>query len=275
VKHSTERILTTHAGSLPRPEDITDMVISKSMGAAIDDRALEARVRSAVADIVRKQVDTGIDIIDDDEMGKPSFLTYVADRLGGFEVDKAPPGGSPFAQSREFKAFPEAYAALARGSTPPRLVRMVCTGPIAYKGQRQLRSDLANLKAALEGVSPAEVFVPSVSPTSIEDFNPNRHYKTGEEYVYAIAEAMREEYQAIVDAGFLLQIDDPHLATYYVLHGDLSVSEVRRWAEAHVEALNHGSAAFPKKKFAGTRVTASISARASMTWSSRTSSISS
>jgi 5-methyltetrahydropteroyltriglutamate--homocysteine methyltransferase len=249
VKHSTERILTTHAGSLPRPDDLLEMIIAKAVGSAIDEAELAARVKRAVGEIVRQQSDVGIDIIDDGEMAKPSFLTYVTDRLGGFERDPAPPAGSPFARSREFQAFPEAYAALARGAAPPpRLVRMLCTGPITYKGQSRLEADLENLRAALRGLNPAEVFVPSVSPTSIEDFNPNHHYKSGEEYVYGIADAMREEYKAIIDAGFLLQIDDPHLATYYVLHPELSIADVRRWAETRVAALNHALRGLPEER---------------------------
>jgi hypothetical protein len=118
VKRSTDRILTTHAGSLPRPDDLLEMIVAKSAGKAVDEAKFMARVRRAVSDVVRQQIETGIDIVADGEMGKPSFLTYVADRLGGFEPDKAPPGGSPFAQSREFKAFPEAYAALARSTVP-------------------------------------------------------------------------------------------------------------------------------------------------------------
>jgi 5-methyltetrahydropteroyltriglutamate--homocysteine methyltransferase len=165
MKRSTERILTTHAGSLPRPDDLLEMIVAKSAGKAVDGAKFAARVKRAVSEVVRQQVETGIDIVADGEMGKPSFLTYVVDRLGGFELDKGPPGGSPFAQSREFKAFPEAYAALARSTVPPQgLVRMTCTGPITYKGQKQLETDLDNLRAALQGLDPTEVFVPSVSP---------------------------------------------------------------------------------------------------------------
>jgi 5-methyltetrahydropteroyltriglutamate--homocysteine methyltransferase len=249
MKRSTDRILTTLAGSLPRPDDLLDMIVARSRGDKVDETKFAARVRKAVADVVRRQVETGVDIIADGEMGKSSFLTYVTDRLGGFEIDKAPPKGSPFAQSREFKAFPEAYEDLARGTRPPQgLVRMICTEPIIYKGQKQLQQDLDNLKAALQGLNPAEVFVPSVSPTSLADFNPNRHYKSDEAYLQALAEAMHEEYKAIVEAGFLLQIDDPHLATYYVLHPELSIDQVRRWAGACVEALNHALRGIPEDK---------------------------
>jgi 5-methyltetrahydropteroyltriglutamate--homocysteine methyltransferase len=135
MKRSTDRILTTHAGSLPRPDDLLEMIVAKSAGKAVDEAKFAARVARAVSEVVRQQVEAGIDIVADGEMGKASFLTYVADRLGGFEADRAPPGGSPFAQSREFKAFPEAYADLARNTVPPQgLVRMVCTGPVTYKG---------------------------------------------------------------------------------------------------------------------------------------------
>jgi 5-methyltetrahydropteroyltriglutamate--homocysteine methyltransferase len=249
MERSTDHILTTHAGSLPRPDDLLQMIVTRSRGEDLDQTKFTARVRQAVAEVVRRQADIGIDVVSDGEMGKSSFLTYVTDRLGGFEIDKSPPKGSPFAQSREFRDFPEAYEDLARGTRPPQgLVRMVCTGPITYKGQNQLQTDLENLKAAIQGLSPAEVFVPSVSPTSLADFNPNRHYPSEEAYVQALAEAMREEYKAIVDAGFLLQVDDPHIATYYVLHPELSIEQVRRWAGMCVEVLNHALRGIPEDR---------------------------
>jgi len=249
MKHSTDRILTTHAGSLPRPDDLLEMIVSKSRGAMLDEARYAGRIRAAVADAVRKQLDTGIDIVSDGEMGKSSFLTYVTDRLDGFEIDRSPPKGSPFAQSREFKAFPEVYEELARGMRPPQgLVRMICTGPIAYKGQAQLQADLDNLRTALKGSDPAEVFVPSVSPTSLADFNPNQYHKSEDAYREALADAMHEEYRAIVDAGFLLQVDDPHLATYYVLHPELSIDQVRKWASKCVETLNHALRGIPEDR---------------------------
>jgi 5-methyltetrahydropteroyltriglutamate--homocysteine methyltransferase len=249
MKRSIDRILTTHVGSRPRPEDLLEMMVAKSRGERDDGVRYASRVRHAVAEVVRKQLDTGVDVVSDGEMGKSSFLTYVTDRLGGFEIDKSPPKGSPFAQSREFKAFPDAYADLARGMRPPQgLVRMICTGPITYQGRTQLEADLDNLRAALRGLNPKEVFVPSVSPTSLADFNPNHHYKDEEAYLQALAEAMHEEYKAIVDAGFLLQIDDPHLATYYVLHPERSIDQVRRWAIGCVEVLNHALRGIPEEK---------------------------
>jgi 5-methyltetrahydropteroyltriglutamate--homocysteine methyltransferase len=249
MKRSSDRILTTHVGSLPRPDDLLQMIVAKSRGDELDDTKFAARVGQAVAEVVRRQVDMGIDVIADGEMGKSSFLTYVSDRLDGFEIDKAPPKGSPFKDSREFKAFPEAYEELSRATRPPQgLVRMICTGSITYKGHQQLQADLHNLKAALKDMSPVEVFVPSVSPTSIADFNANHHYKNNEAYLEALADAMREEYKAIVEAGFLLQVDDPHIATYYVLHPELSIDQVRRWAGVCVEALNHALRDIPEDK---------------------------
>ena len=138
--------------------------------------------------------------------------------------------------SREGMSFPEFYAQTHAAS---RHTHMVCTGPITYKGHAQLKRDIDNLKAALNGVKAEEVFMPAISPSNIEDWQKNAYYKSQEEYVFAIAEAMREEYKAIVDAGFLVQIDDPRLVTYYIIHPEASIADCRKWAEIRVEALNH------------------------------------
>ena len=250
MKRSTERILTTHVGSLPRPADLLRLIQAKERGQLDDPQAFAARVKSAVAEIVRKQVDAGLDIVDDGEMGKPGFIPYVNERLGGFEPSKEGPRGSPFAGSREFQSFPEFYAWFARVIPSPALtsIHMVCTGPISYKGPQHVQTDIENLKAALKGRKAEEAFLPAISPTSVEDWQKNAYYKTDEEYLYAIADAMHEEYKAIVDAGFLVQIDDPHLATYYALHPKLSVEQCRQWAEAHVEALNHALRGIPRDR---------------------------
>src|SRR5215472_154404 len=203
MKRSTDRILTTHVGSLPRPPDLLAML--QADGQALEAPANAARLRAAVGDIVKKQVDLGIDVIDDGELGKPSFVTYVNDRLGGVEQD-AKVRESSWAGSREAQSFPEFYRETLAVS---RSHRMVCTGPITYKGHRQLQRDIENLKTALAGVQPAEVFMPAISPSNIEDWQTNAYYKTQEEFLFAIADAMHEEYRAIVDAGFLVQIDDP------------------------------------------------------------------
>ena len=247
MKHSTDRILTTHVGSLPRPPELIAMVRAKLRGEAVDPQAHAKVLRDSVAGIVRKQVALGIDVIDDGEFGKPSFVSYGNERLGGFSPRRDGGGISPWAQSREALAFPEFYQT-QMGSVSSQHARLVCTGPVTYTGQAALKTDLDNLKAALNGVSPAEVFVPSISPASFEDWNKNEYYNSDEDYVAALGEAMRTEYQAIIDAGFLLQIDDPRLVTYYILYPDKSVADCRKWAELRVEALNHALRGIPTEK---------------------------
>jgi 5-methyltetrahydropteroyltriglutamate--homocysteine methyltransferase len=236
MKRSSERILTTHVGSLPRPADLLDMVQARGEGKAVDEKAHAARLRAAVAEIVRKQIDLGIDIIDDGEFGKASFVSYVNERLGGFEIDKEMPRQSPWAGSREARAFPEFYG---QGHVAARQNHMVCTAPITYRGMAQLKTDIDNLKAALNGAKPEEAFMPAISPASVADWQRNAYYKTEEEYLFAIADALREEYEAIVNAGLLLQVDDPHLVTYWIKEPDLTLNQFRKWAQLRVEALNH------------------------------------
>ena len=202
------------------------MLAAKEQGQPIDESARAARLPGAVKEIVQKQIELGIDIIDDGEYSKPSFVTYVNERLGGFEVDTDAPRRGPWAGSREALAFPGILRASHVGS---RQHRMVCTGPVTYKGQALLQRDIANLKAALGGAK-VEAFMPAISPSNIEDWQRNAYYKTQEEYLFAIADAMREEYKAIVDAGFLLQIDDPRLVSYYLVKPDASIAECRKWA---------------------------------------------
>jgi 5-methyltetrahydropteroyltriglutamate--homocysteine methyltransferase len=245
MKRSTDRILTTHVGSLPRPADLLDVVQAKEQGKAVDEKAHAARLRAAVAEVVRKQIDLGIDIIDDGEFGKPSFVSYVNERLGGFEVDKDMPRPSPWAGSREARAFPEFYG---QGHVAARQNHMVCTGPITYRGMAQLQTDIDNLRAALNAAKPEEVFMPAISPASVADWQRNAYYKTEEEYLFAIADALREEYEAIVNAGLLLQVDDPHLVTYWIKEPDLTLEQFRKWAQLRVEALNHALRNIPPEK---------------------------
>ena len=246
MKHSTDRILTTHVGSLPRPPELIAWC-GRSCAAKRSIRRPMRVLKDSVADIVRKQVELGIDVIDDGEFGKPSFVTYVNERLGGFAPRRAAAGSARGRIRARRSRFPEFYQT-QMGSVSAQHAQLVCTGPVTYKGQAALKTDLDNLKAALNGVNVAEVFVPAISPASFEDWNKNEYYKTDEEYVVALAEAMREEYQAIVDAGFLLQIDDPRLVTYYILHPDESVADCRKWAELRVEALNHALRGIPTEK---------------------------
>jgi 5-methyltetrahydropteroyltriglutamate--homocysteine methyltransferase len=242
MQHSTKRIITTHAGSLPRPADMIETLVAKAEGKPVDEEAQRARLPGAVKEIVDRQIALGLDVIDDGEYSKPSFVTYVNDRLSGFEPDPNAPRRGSWSESREGLAFPAFY-----GSAPVRNIRMVCTGPVTYKGHDLLKRDIENLKAAI-GDADVEAFMPAISVANIEDWMLNRHYKTAEEYLTAIAEAMREEYKAIVDAGFLVQIDDPRLVSYYLMNPDATIEECRKWALLRVETLNHALRGIPPEK---------------------------
>jgi 5-methyltetrahydropteroyltriglutamate--homocysteine methyltransferase len=246
MKRSTDRILSTHVGSLPRPPDLLDMMQAKEEGRAFDARVHAGRLTGAVAEIVRKQVELGIDIIDDGEYGKPSFVTYMNERLGGFEPATGTAMRSHWLQSREALSFPEFYNTTGLGPRQPD--NMICTGPIVYRGHAQLARDIGNLKAALNGVLPHEVFMPAISPSNLEERHKNAYYKSDEEFLFAFADAISEEYKAIVDAGFLLQIDDPRLVCHYNLQPTLSVAQCRTWAEPRIEALNHALRDIPPEK---------------------------
>ena len=249
MQRSNDRILTTHVGSLPRPDDLFELMLARMDGKPIDEAAYAARVRKAVEDSVKQQLDAGLDVVSDGEMGKPSFITYASQRLGGLEKREGN-RPSPFSNTRETRDFPEYYQSQVAEQVSARRRRalMVCAGPIAYKGHAQLKADLDTLKAALKNGSATEAFVPAIAPSNIECTSPNEYYPSAEKYVFAIAEAMREEYKAIVDAGFLLQIDDPFLVTYYITRPDLGVAECRKWAGLRVEALNHALEGIPAER---------------------------
>jgi 5-methyltetrahydropteroyltriglutamate--homocysteine methyltransferase len=239
------RILTTHCGSLPRPTDLLDLIKAKINGEPCDAEAYATRVRSAVAEIVRRQVESGIDIPTDGEQGKQGFFAYVNERLAGFEPR---PGPRPAMFQAEVEAFPEYYkqyfSSAMLGVTLAPLVPFVCTGPVSYRGQEAVRRDIENLKAALRGLEPADVFMPAVAPSGV---GKNEYYGTEEEYMHAVAEALRGEYLAIVDAGFLLQIDDPFLTELYS-YSSLSAADRRKTGEIYVEAINHALRGIPPDK---------------------------
>src|SRR5258707_1711329 len=248
MKRSTDRILTTHVGSLPRPDDLRAMILKKQRGEAIDDGAFAARVKSAVGEIVRRQAEAGIDIVADGEMGRIGFIPYVNERLSGIEPSASAENANYWGQSREYRAFPEFYAwtaSLPGTAGQTGRTRWVCTGPVTYKGMDGLQRDIANLKAGLEGQRHEEAFMPAVSPSNLANWNHNEHYKTEDEYLYALADALREEYRAIIDAGLILQVDDPLLASYYVMHPEASVEDCRNWAIGRVEVLNHALSGLP------------------------------
>jgi 5-methyltetrahydropteroyltriglutamate--homocysteine methyltransferase len=245
MKRSSERILTTHAGSLPRPPDLWQMVIAKTSGQAYDEAALDRRVRSAVAEVVQQQVVSGIDVVNDGELSKFNFLQYAQERLAGTEDRELPPGqGSATAgiSGRDAQEFPEYIAEVTGRKQPWALAaqrQVYCTGPLKYVGQAAVQTDVENFKAALEQTQAVEAFLPAIAPGTIEHWLANDYYPSDEAFLTGIADAMHDEYKAIVDAGFVLQIDDPGLADSWQMHPDLSVADYRKRAELYVEALNH------------------------------------
>lgn len=249
MKRSTKRFLTTHVGSLARPPELLELMFARERGQDHDADAFRSSVRNAVDDVVGRQVEAGVDIICDGEQGKASFLTYVSERLGGFEA-RDEEGEDLWKESRETLAFPEFYEAHKRyrEGIVARPVQLVCSGPVTYSGHEALERDIANIKAATGGVKAEEVFMTAISPSDVEGQQANEYYASDEEYLYAIADAMREEYRAIVDAGLLLQVDDPRLLTYYISRPDLEVEDCRRWAEQRVEVLNHALRDIPPER---------------------------
>jgi 5-methyltetrahydropteroyltriglutamate--homocysteine methyltransferase len=231
MKRSTERILTTHTGSLPRPADLTVMLEALDTGEALDDAAFEARVRRAVTGVVRQQLDAGVDIVNDGEQGKVGYSTYVRHRLTGFGGTSAVPRRADWAD------FPEAAARAERRST---VARPACDGAIDWKDRTAVQKDVANLRAALDGVTPAEAFMTAASPGVIAHFLPNTYYPSREAYLARLVDVMKEEYDAIHRAGFVLQVDCPDLAMgRHLAFPDLSNAEFVKIAAANVEALNH------------------------------------
>jgi len=245
VKRSTDRIITTHVGSLPRPHDLLDLMKAKLAGGAYDRAAYDARVRSAVAECVRMQADCGIDVVTDGETSKPGFFVYVRERLAGFEPR---PGQGPTVFAAERAAFPEYYEdyfkrAMLGGGVAP-MAPMFCIAPVRYIGAEALRKDLDNLKSALSGVPHVEAFVPAVAPSGVGF---NDYYKSNEEYLFAVADALANEYRAIVEAGFLLQVDDPFLADVFAEPG-LDDAQKRKKAQVYVDAVNHALSGIPPER---------------------------
>ena len=245
MKRSTDRILTTHVGSLARPTELLDTMRERENGRPYDAELLDRQVQDAVADRVRRQVESGIDVVTDGEMSKVSFLGYVKDRLGGFEPDTAGAAMAPSWQ-KEVDDFPEYYEEYFKkyASTVTPLRRLVCRGPVSYVGHELLQTDIENLRAAVEPHDVAEVFMPSTGPSG---FGRNEYYASHEDYLAAVAEAMREEYLAIVDAGFVLQVDDPFLIDM-LSDPRREQDERERMAWVHVEALNHALRDIPAER---------------------------
>jgi 5-methyltetrahydropteroyltriglutamate--homocysteine methyltransferase len=231
MKRSTERILTTHTGSLPRPRDLAALLEKLDAGTAPDPRAFEARVRQAVAEIVRMQVEAGVDIVNDGEQGKVGYSTYVRHRLTGFGGHSAVPRRADWAD------FPEAAARAERPST---ISRPTCNGPIDWRDRTAVQKDIENLKAAIKDTPPTDAFMTAASPGVIAHFLNNEYYPTREAYLARLVDVMKEEYDAIYRAGFVLQVDCPDLAMgRHLAFSELSNAEFVKIAAANVEALDH------------------------------------
>jgi 5-methyltetrahydropteroyltriglutamate--homocysteine methyltransferase len=238
----TDRVLTTHTGSLPRPRDLVAALREREEGRPIDAPAVDARVRTAVRDVVRKQRETGLAIVGDGEQGRVDYTVHVKDRLSGFDGESVP------LPSRDADEFPE-WAEMARQFAPPFQRRPACTGPIEWKDWPAVERDIATLREATAGAGIAEVFMTSPAPGQIGRFLPNRYYPGDEAYLYRLAEVMQREYRAIVDAGFTLQLDCPDLALgRHTQFAHLTLAEFRKVAEMHVEVLNHAVAGIPAER---------------------------
>jgi 5-methyltetrahydropteroyltriglutamate--homocysteine methyltransferase len=253
VKRSADRVLTTHVGSLPRPADLLEMNDARANGRAVDAAAWAARVKSAIAEVVRLQREAGVDIVNDGELSKSSWSSYVNERLDGF-AESVSRGQGSLAKGRDKKAFQEFYDEYDR-IQPFRTVNgsrwtdVVCNAPISYTGRSAVQADIENLKAACSSMETEEAFITAVAPGSIITRRVNQYYPSEEAFLFAIADAMKTEYQAIVDAGFLLQIDDPQLVTRYDAEDPPPDAEqYRKLAGARVEALNHALADIPAER---------------------------
>ena len=240
MKRSLERFLTTHTGSLPRPDDLIRIMFAKEEGLPIERAALEARIRSAVAEVVRKQAEAGVDVVDDGEVSKPSYATYPKDRLAGFE------GASQALQYQDLVDFPGMAKRVFNDPGRARRKTPACTGPISLRDARAGQVDAENLAAALAQVKVAEGFMTAASPGVISLFFKNEHYPSHEAYLFAIAEAMRTEYETVASAGFVLQVDCPDLAMgRHIQYAGLGLEEFRTMARLHIRALNHALANVP------------------------------
>ena len=239
MQRSTERILTTHTGSLPRPRDLLGLLQEREEGALSDERALHQRTRMAVLDIVRKQTEIGLSVINDGEQGRADYTIYVKDRLTGFAGESA---SWPNPDAEEFPEWTE----MARQLAPPFQKRPACTGPVAWKDWPAVERDIQNLKDAAAAAGADEVFMTSPSPGQIGRFLQNRYYPSDEKYLYALADVMKREYKVIVDAGFIVQIDCPDLALgRHTQFANLTLREFRDVAAMHVEVLNYAVAELP------------------------------
>jgi 5-methyltetrahydropteroyltriglutamate--homocysteine methyltransferase len=243
MKRSVERVLTTHTGSLPRPADLIRMMFAREEGVPVDGPALAARIRTAVAEVVRKQTDAGITVVSDGELSKPSYATYIKDRLNGFG------GTSQSLQYRDLVDFPEMAKRVFGDPGRSRRKTPACTGPISLRDPAAAQVDVDNLRAALRSVEVKDVFLSAASPGVISLFFRDDHYGNHEAYLFAIADAMRHEYETVARAGFILQLDCPDLAMgRHIQFAGLGLEEFRRMAHLHLAALDHAVANIPPEQ---------------------------
>jgi 5-methyltetrahydropteroyltriglutamate--homocysteine methyltransferase len=247
MKRSTDRILTTHVGSLIRPPELQAMLRARQKGEGFDQNAFDRQLTRSVGDIVRQQAVTGIDVVSDGEFGKSiSWSQYVLERLSGFERRPFKPGANTFQRGVDRERFAAFYAELDAAEGMATTLDSVCVGPISYTGQAQLQRDIDNFKSALKGVNVAEAFMPVAAPASVIPDRKNEYYKSDEELIRAIGHAMRTEYKMIVDAGFILQLDDARAATTYDrMVPPASFADYRKWVALHMEVLNDAIAGLP------------------------------
>ena len=254
MKRSSHRILTTHVGSLIRPPELLEFERRRQNGETVDEQAYGKCLRDSIGSAVKRQAQAGIDIVDDGEFGKStSWSLYALKRLGGFEQRAIRPGADPFARGADRERFAEFYAELEKPNerTWSKVTTQdaVCVAPIRYTGLDELNRDIANFQAALKNVSVEEAFLPVAAPSSAIPDRRNEYYKTDEDLIVALAEALRTEYRAIVDAGFLLQVDDARAAvTYDRMVPPASFDDYHRWVARHVEVLNHALEGIPEDR---------------------------
>jgi 5-methyltetrahydropteroyltriglutamate--homocysteine methyltransferase len=245
MRRSSDRILTTHTGSLPRPEDLDQLIAEKDTGTAVDAGAFDKRVAAAVTDVVASQLSVGVSVVSDGEMGKSGYSTYVKDRLNGFGGT-----GRPLAVS-EMIEYPEVFEQIAGDEAVGRMMNQpACDGPVSLRDPDAVQKDIDNLKAAVKDAEPADVFMTAASPGVIAAFLSNAYYPTDEEYIFALADAMKPEYDAIAAAGIVLQVDCPDLAMTRAMLGNdvLTDDEFRDQIRMHVRALNHALRDIPPEQ---------------------------
>jgi 5-methyltetrahydropteroyltriglutamate--homocysteine methyltransferase len=245
MRRSSDRILTTHTGSLPRPDDLDQLIADKDTGAAVDSDAFDKRVAKAVNDVVASQLAVGVSVVSDGEMGKSGYSTYVKDRLNGFGGT-----GRPLAVT-EMIEYPEVFEHIAGDEAVGRMMNQpACDGPISLRDPDAVHKDIDNLKAAVKDAEPADVFMTAASPGVIAAFLSNAYYPTDEEYIFALADAMKPEYDAIAAAGIVLQVDCPDLAMTRAMLGNdvLTDEEFRDQIRMHVRALNYALRDIPPEQ---------------------------